>query len=244
MKTRVLIPFLALTGLVLAVGLACGTTPVVTQPTNPPPVVVQPTTPPATLAPEATALSEWKSGDVYYSTTFSDLADWEKYYHNDKSTYTIENRSDGLHIKIPAAKDYVLLYHDPGPGSSNVRLEADVELIAGTNYTYFYLICRASKQAEYDFILDTGGYWQIGKYVDQKYTRLYDGGSTSIKVAKAKNHMTAICQDSSLTFEINGVQMTSVTDSSLTEGAIGVEVDTLDYPHSEVVIHNFQAVIP
>jgi hypothetical protein len=38
--------------------------------------------------------------------------------------------------------------------------------------------------------------------------------------------------------------MTSVTDSSFTEGAIGVEVDTLDYPHSEVVIHNFQAVIP
>jgi hypothetical protein len=243
MKTRVLIPFLALTGLVLAVGLACGTTPA-TQPTNRPPLVVQPTTPPATLAPEATALSEWKSGDVFYSTTFSDLADWTQYTRNDSSTYTIENRSDGLYIKIPAAKDYVAYYHDPGPGSSNVRLEADVELIAGTNYTYFILICRASKQGEYDFILDTGGYWQIGKFVDQKYTRLYDGGSTSIKVAKAKNHMTAVCRDSALTFEINGVQMTSVTDSSYTDGSIGLEVDTLDYPRSEVVIHNFQALIP
>jgi hypothetical protein len=243
MKTRVLIPFLALTGLVLAIGLACGTTPV-TQPTNPPPVIVQPTTPPATLAPEATALSEWKSGDVFYSTTFSDLADWEQYFRNDKSTYTLENRSDGLYIKIPATHDSVFFYHDPGPGSSNVRLDADVELIGGTNYTYFYLICRSTEKAEYDFILDTGGYWQIGKIVDNDYTRLYDGGSTSIKVAKAKNHMTATCQDSSLTFEINGVQMTSVTDSSLTEGEIGLGVRTIDYPHSEVVIHNFQALIP
>jgi len=243
MNARALFPFLALAGLILVVSLACGTTPV-TQPTNPPPVVVQPTTPPATLAPEATALSEWKSGDVYYSTTFSDLADWNQYSRKDSSTYTIEKRNDGLHVIIPANRDLVGFLHDPGPGSSNVRLEADVELIGGTNYTYFILICRQSKQGEYDFILDTGGYWQIGKFVDQKYTRLYDGGSTSINVAKAKNHMTAICQDNMLTLQINGVTITSVTDSSFTEGAIGIEVDTLDYPHSEVIVHNFQAVIP
>jgi hypothetical protein len=267
MKLRILSPFIILAGLALFVGMACSlSTPVpptiapvipthvVIQPTNPPPAfptkVIPPTVPPAiptrapTLAPIPTNTKPPQSGDLIYSTTFNDLSDWNIYTKTDRSNYVIENRDYGLYITIPAVKDYADFYYDLG--SADVRMEADVELVGGTNYTYFTLICRSSTKGEYAFTLDMGGYWQIGKwdFTSSSYKRLKDGGSVNINVAKAKNHMTTICHGNTLTFKINGITLATVTDSLYSEGEIGMEVKTFDYPHSESIIHNLAVYVP
>ncbi len=246
MKTQLFRPFLFLAATILAVGLACNTGTTSVPPTVPPAVVVQPTDLPTLVPEQPTNAPALQSGDLIYSTTFSDLNDWSMISQNASSTYTVESRADGLFISVPEKNDYVTLHRSLNSDSPDVRLEADVELTGGTNYTYFILICRSSDRGEYDFILDTGGLWQIGKYDfdNSKYTRLKDGGSTKINIAKAKNHMTAICQNDTLVFKINGATMGTVTDSTLTGTEIGVEMDTFDYPHAEGYIHKFEAYLP
>jgi hypothetical protein len=251
----------------LLIGLACGMptpvpptnppaipTQVVIPPTNPPPAfptqAIPPTIPPAiptsapTLPPIPTSTKPPQSGDLIYSTTFTDIADWNQFTKTDKSNYTIESRDYGLFLTIPAANDYANFYYNLG--SKDVRIEADVELIGGTNYTYFVLTCRSTPKGEYMFTLDMGGYWQIAKWdnTNSQYTRLKDGGSTHINVAKAKNHMTAICQGNTFTFKINDFTLGSVTDYSYTDGEIGIEVETFDYAHSESIIHNLSVYVP
>lgn len=273
MKLRLLSPFIFLAGLVLIVGLACGiptavtptaipqnpTLPPTLQPTLPPtlppilaptlPQFQAPTLPPSptlvpTLSPQPTDTQVPKTGDLIYSTTFNDLSDWNLQTKTDLSNYIIEHRDAGLFITIPAANDYAYLFYSLG--NSNVRLEADVELVGGTNYTYISLACRSSAKGEYVFTLDTGGYWQIGKWdaTNSKYNRLKDGGSVNINVAKAKNHMTGICQGNTLTFKINGTTLGTAVDNLFSDGEIGIEVITFDYAHSESYIHNLAVYVP
>jgi hypothetical protein len=265
MKLCLLSPFIVLAGLILFVGLACGISTVVTPtaipqnptlpstlpPTRPPtlPPILVPTLPPTptfapTLTPLPTNTQVPKTGDLIYSTTFNDLSDWNLLTKDDLGNYIIEHREDGLFITIPSANDYAYLYYNLG--NANVRLEADVELVGGTNYTYISLACRSSSKGEYVFTLDAGGYWQIGKWdsTNSQYKRLKDGGSVNINVAKAKNHMTGICQGNTLTFKINGATLGTAVDNLFSDGDIGIEVITFDYAHSESVIHNLAVYVP
>jgi hypothetical protein len=259
MKFRPYFPFLALVMLVLTVGLTCATPTLVTPtaipqpptqpPALPPPPTQAPTFPPRPItAPTQTQLPPIpqvpQSGDLIYSTTFDDLSDWQILTKDDLSNYVIENRDYGLFITLPSKNDYAYFYYNLG--SADVRMEADVELVGGTNYTYIYLVCRSSDKGEYMFILDTGGLWQISKWdaTNSDYTRLKEGGSVNINVAKAKNHMTGICKGNTLTFKINGATLGTATDYMLSDGEIGIEVTTFDYPHSETVIHELAVYAP
>lgn len=230
-----------LTSLVLVVSLACGMTPATQKaPTNPPP----PTNPPApTNPPPPTPTRVPQSGDLLYYTTFNDLGMWTAYSRDDFSEYTVEGRDNGLYFIVPSDRDYLYIYYD-GLTAEDVRIEADVELTGGTNYTYFNLICRSSDAGEYYFIMDAGGLWQIGKYSNGEYTRLTEGGNTAIRVAKAPNHLTGICEGSELTFLINGTEVGSVVDYDLTSGLVGIAVETFDYARAEGFYHTFEVYVP
>ena len=62
-------------------------------------------------------------------------------------------------------------------------------------------------------------------------SRLYDGGSTAIKMGRDTNVYTAICQGQDLTLFINGVKTRTVQHKDLKEGLVGVGVSSYDsYP--------------
>lgn len=207
------------------------------KPTSVPPTEIPPTETPRPL----------QAGDLLYATTFQDLADWEAFTKYDLDRYTIESRSDGAYLRIPESSDNAYLYYYLGDLANDVRIEADVELIGGTNYTYITLVCRESSKGGYYFFLDAGGFWQIGKwdYEAKEYSQLAYGGSTKIKVAKALNHLTAVCQSDTLTFSINGSEVGSARDPEpLTGEYIGVGVETLDLPLAEVLIRTYEVYIP
>jgi len=195
-------------------------------------------------APSTTSAAQ--SGDLLYRTTFNDFNDWEIYTKGDQSKYSNEAGPDGLYVNVPDDNDYWSAYYDLGDGMNDVRLEADTELVGGSNYTYISLYCRSSDAGEYIFSLDTGGYWEIGKsdFVNDSYKQLGYGGSVHIKVAQNPNHISAICEGDQLTFFINDTEIASVQDSDYTDGSIGIGVDTFDYPLAEVVFHNLEAYVP
>lgn len=207
------------------------------------PTAIPPTNTPV---PEPTATPVPQSGDLLYETTFDDLNSWEAISRDTLASYEFESRSDGVLVKVPDRDDYLYAYYDLGPDSNDVRLEADVELVGGNNYTYIALVCRSSDKGEYVFFLDTGGYWQIGKwdFETEEYEQLGYGGSTRIQVAKHPNHMSVTCEGNELTFLINGHTVGSVTDDQFSEGAVGIGVETFDYPLTEVVFHKLEIFIP
>jgi hypothetical protein len=198
----------------------------------------------SSTAPEAT--SEHQSGDLLYETTFDDFDDWNTDTKGDQSEYVNEAGPDGLYVNVPDAEDFWFAYYDQAEGMNDVRLEADVELVGGSNFTYISLVCRSSDQGEYIFSMDTGGFWEIGKidFVNDAYEQLGYGGSVHIKVAQNPNHLTAICKGDELTFFINDTEIATVQDFDYTDGSIGIGVDTFDYPLAEVVFHNLEAYVP
>lgn len=203
-------------------------------PTNTP--IPQPTSPPIP-----------QSGDIIFQTDFSSISGWDIIASNDESGYPTEIRGDGLYVEVPDENDYWYAYAPMDYYYEDVRIEADVELVGGTNYTYITLVCRSSDAGEYIFYMDTGGYWQIGKYIfgdDTSYEQLGYGGSTRIKVAKHPNHITAICKGNTLTMFVNGHEVGTVEDSHFTEGVVGIGIETFDFPLSQVMFHNLEVYIP
>lgn len=220
---------------------ACGSAappteaPVVEAPVNEEPIntpIPEPTSPPA-LQP----------GDLIFQTNFNDMSTWNTITKNDEASYKTELRGDGLYVEVPSTNNSWYSYAPLDINYSDVRIEADVELVGGTNYTYISLTCRSSDAGEYVFSLDSGGYYEIGKrtYGDNSsYEILAYKPSTEIKVAKNPNHMTAICKANNLALLINGTQVENVQDWDLTEGIVGIGVETKDNPLSQVMFHNLE----
>ena len=202
--------------------------------------------PTKTSTPEPTATPEPRSGDLLYETDFEDFDRWQTVTKQDESEYINEVQPEGIFVQVPDADDYWFAYYDLGNDLNDVRLEADVELVGGSNYTYINLVCRSSDKGEYIFSLDTGGFWQIGKYdfESDSYEQLGYGGTTSIRVAKNPNHMTVICSSDNLTMFINDVEVGSAQDSQFSDGDIGIGVDTFDFPLAEVVFQNLEIYVP
>ena len=248
---------LSLLALVMFVILGCGLFDMERDvPTEPPiktekptdeiipiPTTIQPT---KTFTPEPIVTTEPISGDLLYETTFDEIINWEIVTFNNTANYVNEVRSNGLYVKVPDKNDYWFAYHSFGDNNGDVRIEMDAELVGNNNYTYISVICRASEKGEYYFTLDTGGYWQIGKYdyKEQSYEQLDYGGSTRIRVAKDTNHITAICEGDELTLKINDYNIGSVRDAQFTNGDVGIGVETFDYPLTEVVFHNLEVYVP
>ncbi len=235
---------------ILGCQLASGDTPTeapATNNSNEEPVAAPTQAPINTPIPEPTSPPALQSGDLIFQTNFNDISDWQPVTKNDEASYKTEVRGNGLYIEVPSKNDYWYGYAPLDMHYSDVRIEADVELVGGTNYTYITLTCRSSDAGEYVFFMDAGGYYQIGKYTygdEANYEQLAYGGSTEIKVAKNPNHLTAICKANNLALLINGKQVENVQDWQLTEGMVGIGVETVDNPLSKVMFHNLEIYVP
>lgn len=178
----------------------------------------------------------------FYSTDFSDYEQtWVEIFQSESSENRSDVRANGLEVFLPN-KDNSFSALSSFYGA-DVSVEANVQLTGGSNYTYIALFCRASGDGRYVFFLDTGGYWQIGKFdfVSGDYERLGYGGSQKITVGKHENNIRIVCDGSDLIMEVNGSEVGRTTDATFTEGFIGIGVQTFDYPDAEVLFFDLVA---
>jgi hypothetical protein len=212
--------------------------------TEPPPTKTEEPTWTVTMTPTEV---EPVTGDMLYTTDFSDIEEWtviENY--EDLDGYIVEKQGDHLFLRIPGVDDGIWVYYEERREWTDVRVEVDTELVGGTNYTYIAIMCRSTEEGEYIFYLDTGGYWQIGKWMDDftEYEQLAYGGSSVINLAKAKNHIEIECEDEKLVMYINGEEVGRAIDDEFSHGRIGVGVETFDNPIAEVKFSNLEVIMP
>jgi len=222
-------------------------TPAPTKPQAPPPPTSPPEAPP-TKAPETSPLGNPDAsapGEVFFETEFEDSENWYIMEVPETEEYEAYTERSVLYIQVDTTETTVYALYKMDLNNPDVRLEADVETVAGPNRNNISLVCRATEDGWYEFSMNSGGYWYIWKYEDGKFTKLRDGASTAIILQKAKNQLEATCIGSELILYVNGVKMGSVQDSSFRGGGqAGISVTTFDIYGAGVEFDHFKASVP
>jgi hypothetical protein len=238
MKTKLIA---VITILVLAV-LACG---VPSAGGAQPTVIVAPiptlpaTQPPATLAPQ--------SGSILFHDDFSNPSSgWDQNTDSDGST---DYANGGYRILVNTAN--LVLWANPNQTLQNdVRIEVDATKSAGPDANGFGVICRYNdKDNFYKFIVTSDGYAGISKLINGTLTVISspDGKIqtvNNINKGAASNHIRADCIGSTLTLYVNGNQVATASDASLTGGDTGLFAQTYDTGGVDILFHDFNVTVP
>jgi S1-C subfamily serine protease len=186
-----------------------------------------------------------ESGDAYLSTDFEDAENWYTYTVPETENFEASYQNSRVYIQADDTYSNVYMFYDAF-FPADVRVDAFVELVLGTNRNNISLVCRASDAGWYEFSMHTGGNWYIWKYEgDGNYTELTRGSSRAINMQKASNELTATCIGSELTFYVNQTELGSVRDNRFKDaGQVGIAVSTFDIPEVGVEFDWFVASVP
>ena len=109
----------------------------------------------------------------------------------------------------------------------NAQFDLDVKHEAGQNdLSGAGLLFRfADGSNTYLFRVSAAGTYHVGKWVGDAWTALAGWTSSpAVHAGVAENHLTVIADGTTLTFLVNGTQVTEITDSSFSTGRVGVAV--------------------
>lgn len=180
---------------------------------------------------------------VLYQDDFSDSnSGWPTAADADKAaSYT----ADGQYLLQAFTKQQDVWAH-PGQDFSDVSIEVDATKSSGPDNNGFGVVCRFQDNNNfYFFMASSDGYQVIGKYDNGNSVYLSaDKMQTTSAVHSGTNQVRGDCNGSTLTFYINGQQVSSVTDTSFTSGDVGVIVGTFDDPNVGITFDNFVVYKP
>jgi hypothetical protein len=214
-------------------------------PTEPP--TSTPVPPTATPLPTPTSTPTPGPGDVIYRADFDsseDFTKWMWFSFSEKDKFSSEIRAGKLYVQVDSKDTYAYFVYDVDLGYPDVRIEANVETVAGPNRNNISLVCRANDVGWYEFNMFSGGLYNILRFDEKGYADLASGGSTAINLQKAANNLVAICQGDQLTFIINGEEVASVRDSRFTEGQVGFSVSSFDIAGVGVEFEDYEVSLP
>ena len=233
MKSRILFPFLVLAGVILLVGLACGTTPTTTP--SPPPIQIQPTQPPPTEALTEAPTEAPAEAPAYFTEEFDNpIPNWTYFLmgEGDEEKFNISEDNGYLVFDLKGEHLIPYLTYDPWI-YKNVRIDARAEN-RGYNTNWVSLICRYNPDVGwYEFNIGNDGLYTIYAYDNvliKGYENLFNGGSTAIRSGRNVNDYTVICDDNTLSLYINGVEVRTIKEKkfNFSEGQVGISVTSYD----------------
>jgi hypothetical protein len=130
----------------------------------------------------------------------------------------------------------------PGLTETDVVIEVEAtQADAGPeNDNSYGVICRLQSDSDGYFLRISGdGYYSIAKRVDSEYEYLVNWATSDvIRQGNSTNLIRAVCDGSTLTLEVNGQVLGETTDSTFTEGDVGLVVGTYEDEATEVHFDN------
>ncbi|HQN68986.1 MAG TPA: hypothetical protein PLW19_03985, partial [Anaerolineaceae bacterium] len=131
---------------------------------------------------------------------------------------------------------------------SDSKFSVEAKKVTGSDDTSYGLVCRyQDKQNYYGFSVSTDGYAGIFRVEDGK-TSLLSGENyiytDLIKKHDGVNLIVAICQDESLSLEINGVEILKATDDRFNIGEVGFFLETEQEGNASALFNHFIVVKP
>ncbi len=185
--------------------------------------------------------------DVLFQDDFSstgsgwDRDDWE----NGLTDYA--NDAYRIYVKQPQY-DIWAIVDKSLPG--DVKIEVDATKTSGPDVNLFGVICRYTENVEaqtFDFyylVVGSDGYAAIVLIDDGESNLLTETFTTDIVKPTSPNRIRAVCNGSSLVLSVNGQQVLSAEDTTLTAGDVGLVAGTFDDPNVDVTFDNFVVTQP
>jgi len=204
----------------------------------------QPANEPASEAPQLPS-------NVLFQDDFSDPSSgWDQFSDADGLT-NYENSAYRIFIDKP---DFTF-WANPGlEGTlpSDVRIEVDATKVGGPDFNDFGLICRYSGEGSqanfYEFIISSDGFAGIVLVTESSQDVISGDGQLqpfdAIRQGNISNHIQAECFGSLLTLYANGTVLTSVADSTLSSGDVGLLASTYDEAGVDILFDNFTVTTP
>jgi hypothetical protein len=115
---------------------------------------------------------------------------------------------------------------------TDTSVEVDATKLGGPDDNDFGIICRYTDSDNYYFAeIASDGYYAIAKYVDGTFSNIGSEGMIAtdlVNMGDATNHLRFDCDGSTLSLYANGTLLTSVSDTDLTSGKIGLVAGSFD----------------
>jgi hypothetical protein len=233
--------YFALAVLVL-VALACGINTVPT-PTPQSPVIINPQ--PTTSGGGITQPTPGESNgalQVLFQDDFSNVnSGWDR---STTQNGTTDYANGGYEIKVITTD--LTKWANPSQSFQNdVRIEVDATKIGGPDDNAFGVQCRYKDVDNYYFFyISSDGFAGIGIHSAGSSTIISssDGNmvaDSNINQGPATNHIRADCIGSDLNLYVNGTQIATATDSTITGSDVGLIAKTFKVAGTDILFKNF-----
>jgi hypothetical protein len=130
----------------------------------------------------------------------------------------------------------------------NIRIEATVNKLAGSNDNDFGIICRYQNEKNYyGFIISSEGYYGIIKVKDGIYELLNNKSlefNPMIHTGNEFNHLRLDCIDNTISSYVNDTKLAEVTDPDFLNGQVGLIAGSFSKPGIAILFDNFLVLKP
>jgi len=161
--------------------------------------------------------------EILYEENFNGDTEWYE-GESDYSNWWVEGGKYHVLVKVED-KPIGTWRTDIGP-FDNFQLDLDIEQVTGPDDNGYGIRFRMQDADNYyRFRISGDGWAKFDKRIGGVYTDIRPWSTTElINEGNETNHMTVIANGSTFTFYINGTELYSATDTSLTTGYIGFQV--------------------
>jgi hypothetical protein len=180
-----------------------------------------------------------KKGDVLFLDDFSNPdSGFQKHADADAITDYLDGQ-----YQIEVLTPQLNVWSPNGPKLGDVHVEVNAHTEAGSQNNMYGLVCRYRDDKNFYFMaISADGYYAIGKVKENQdkkgeisllSSKVYEPAD-QILTGNAVNHLTGVCQGSTLTLSANGSQLAQITDSDFSDGQVGLIAGTFDEPDTDV----------
>ncbi len=199
----------------------------------------------ATLVLAAIVSSCAGSSNVLLADDFSSINNqWDQVTNSTMTTDYYDNA-----YRILVNKENFDAWANPDDNKYNdVQVEVDATKNGGPDTNDFGIICRYTGKGSYYYgTISSDGYYAIYKKSIDGGRQLGQGGeqySDKINQGAKANHIRFDCVGSTLTLYVNGIMLDQQTDSSYTDGNVGLIAGTFTEAGTDILFDNFYVYKP
>ena len=162
--------------------------------------------------------------DLTYVARFNSEDEISTWWKSDLGSWRIE---DGRLILSGTGVGKMMSVEPNTNFTSDLDISVDTEWLGGEDGYAYGIIFRRSSKGGYGFGIAAAGGYIVNEWDEDWDTApepLIDWTTSSVINKKGKNKLRVITSGSLFEFYINGVMVNSITDDTLTEGNISLEV--------------------
>ncbi|MCW5873948.1 MAG: hypothetical protein KIS88_04815 [Anaerolineales bacterium] len=184
------------------------------------------------------------ASNVLFQDDFSSTSSgWDRAAYDFGETDYVDG---GYHISVGA--DYSSVWANPGINASDVSVEVDAVKRGGVDDNEFGVICRYQDESNfYAGSVSSDGFYAVILIRNGEFGYVGSDSmqpSDLIRLGDTVNRVRMDCVGSTLTLYVNGSMLTSVTDSTLGSGDVGMYAGSFATGGIDIFFDNFVAKRP